>query len=603
NILPSFGPQVLHIFINHLASEWFLNSNITLAVPLCDRSKILANKICHSMTPKHFTTTFRNLDVSNLFESSILDLVSGIQLSDTAPVWITLLWHAITKVVLISINWYNIFHYWSLLIFIFTLFTVLNTIYSLLASIAKRHFNRTTKKPSKNNQHQVYNFHIPGLSNIISFTNERVLTQCERSKTTLFGWIWRTLKFPFRFCFSTLLRYLRISQSNTKRTCIINYARYRLRNLDLTTRETLLKTLIPQIRYVQFIAAHLYQAIVDAGNRANWSELAEFRFARSKIIRRKYIRSFLTFMLRWNVLDTVYVEYCQRSHDKALTLTTPVKIYHELPQLLRELDAFLYLRHKFDTVMVQLLKTAFLYKPINRIINHSYRETSSYWDFCHVFDSSFYDLVSPTIKGKPCHCPLVHHFLRNGLLRSYRDFPTTPTPIATTALHSITTIADASHQRLASTLDLEPTSDTAPEILKDPIDENKAQKLDNKFSLARPHNYRFNINRTATLSPNRPPPKNAMDAELAITVSTKGLQGLGTMAPSISHCHSSPCAVFKKTDPRGLIYNSRAINSRHVREYFLESPTLQPLTHELSSAYNQLRIYVATFKRPTSLFF
>ncbi|EDK42176.1 hypothetical protein LELG_00354 [Lodderomyces elongisporus NRRL YB-4239] len=602
NILPSLGPQVLHIFINHLPFEWFLNSNITFTVPLNDPSKILANQISQTLTPKHFTTTFRNLDVSILSEFSILDLVSGIQLSDTAPSWIALLWHAITKVVLISINWYNIFHYWSLLTFIFTLFAVLNTIYNLLSSIVKRHFNRRTKKPSKNNQHQVYNFHSRGLSNLIFYTNERVQAKPVKSKTTLFGWIWRTLKFPFRFCFSTLLRYLRISQSNTKPIGTISYTRYRLRNLDFTTRETLLKTLIPQIRYVQFNAAHLYQAIVDAGNRADWSELAEFRSARSKITRRKHLWSFLSFMLRWNVPDTVYDKYCQRSYDKALTLTTPVKTYHELLQLLRELDALPYLRPNFDTVIVQLLRTAFLHKPIHKVIKQIHKETTSYWDFCYVFDSSFYELVSPNIKGKPCRRPPVHHFLRNGLPRCYRDLPTTPTPIAATALKPITHIPDTNHQLIVSTLDLETTPDTAPETLKDIIDENKAQKLEITSSPARPDKHRVNINRTAPFPPNRPLSKTAMAAELAITNSTTGLLGLGTMALTTSHRHSPPCVVFKKPDPRGIVYNSRDINYRHVREYYRESPTLQPLSHELSSAYNQLRIYFATYKWPTTFF-
>ncbi|MDC6271612.1 hypothetical protein PP707_04880 [Acetobacter pasteurianus] len=199
--------------------------------------------------------------------------------------------------------------------------------------------------------------------------------------------------------------------------------------------------------------------------------------------------------------------------------------------------------------MVQLLRTAFLHKPIHRVIKQIHKETTSYWDFCYVFDSSFYELVPPNMKGKPCRRPPVHHFLRNGLPRCYRDLPTTPTPIAATALHSITNIPDANHQRIVSTLDLETTPDTAPETLKDPIDENKAQKLEITSSPARPDKYRFNINRTAPFPPNRPLSKTAMAAELAITNSTTGLLGLGTMALTTSHRHSPPCVVFKKTDP------------------------------------------------------
>ncbi|WLF78918.1 hypothetical protein PVL30_002666 [Lodderomyces elongisporus] len=351
NISPSLGPQVLHIFINHLPFEWFLNSNITFTVPLNDPSKILANQISQTLTPKHFTTTF---------------------------------------------------------------------------------------------------------------------------------------------------------------------------------------------------------PIVDAGNRADWSELAEFRSARSKITRRKHLWSFLSFMLRWNVPDTVYDKYCQRSYDKALTLTTPVKTYHELLQLLRELDALPYLRPNFDTVIVQLLRTAFSHKPIHKVIKQIHKETTSYWDFCYVFDSSFYELVPPNIKGKPCRRPPVHHFLRNGLPRCYRDLPTTPTPIAATALKPITHIPDTNHQLIVSTSDLETTPDTAPETLKDIIDENKAQKLEITSSPARPDKHRVNINRTAPFPPNRPLSKTAMAAELAITNSTTGLSGLGTMALTTSHRHSPPCVVFKKPDPRGI---------------------------------------------------
>ena len=431
NILPSFGPQVLHIFINHLPFEWLLNSNITFTVPLSDPSKILANQISQTLTPKYFTTTFRNLDVSILSEFSILDLVSGIQLSDTAPSWIALLWHAITKVVLISINWYNIFHYWSLLIFIFTLFTVLNTVYNLLASIVKRLFNRRTKKQSNHNQHQVYNFHIQGLSNIISFTNERVLAQSGKSKTTFLGFIWKIVWSPFRFCNSIILWIFRLFQSKPQGIFTINSTEYRLRDLDFTNRKTLLTTLIPQIRLVQFNANTLFQAIVEAGNRANWSELAAFRSARPQIIRTSHLWSFLNFMLRWNVPNNIYDEYCQQAYDKALTFKTPVKTYQELLHLLREIDALPYLRQNFNSVMGQLLQTAFLHKPVFKVINQIYRETKSYWDFCHIFDSSFYDLIPPTIKGKPSRRPLVRHFLRNGLSHYHRQ-PTTKKTIATT---------------------------------------------------------------------------------------------------------------------------------------------------------------------------
>lgn len=201
---------------------------------------------------------------------------------------------------------------------------------------------------------------------------------------------------------------------------------YYLRAIDFRSRESLLQTLIPQIRHMPFNGAALHSTIVRVSAHTGWSDRQAFISARSQVAKFTSVWDFLAWFTTWELLAESHVCFSQLARQQALLLRKPVRSYPDLCSLLSTLDEMPFLYQHFPKVFRQLLYQGSLSRsPARAPLKALFDRSVNSFQFFAALDAALWDLT-PRLRFKPKLRPNRRHHLRigcisfhHGLLPSY----------------------------------------------------------------------------------------------------------------------------------------------------------------------------------------